>query len=514
MKETVHFEKTDLLILLGISLSLFLYHLLTSVLDTYGYFIDELYYIACSKRLALGYVDHPPLSIFLLALNRWLLGESIPALRVLPAFALAATVFTTGMIVRQLGGTRTAIVTASLAVMAMPVYLLMGSFYSMNAFEILICTIIFFLTIRLIHMKNSKYWLAIGLLMGLGLEMKHTIILYGLAMTLGLLLTSARRLLWNKWFVWGMLITFLLLLPNLVWQYLHGFPSLEFYRNAIINKNISTGPLGILFAQILFANPFSLPLWLAGVLYVFRSKDAEEYRFLGWTYVVLLFVMVLSQSSRPDRISAFYPCLFSAGAVALQAINKLLMRRVVTILMIVLLFLGLVISAPIFTPLFAPATTKNYISAIGLSLNVESGKINDPLPQWLGDRLGWHELSSKVAKVFHSLSPEEQRNTVIISTNYGEAGALELYGKEFGLPRVFATHNSYHLWGPPSDSIRTYIAVFVNRHDLEKKFENVIEAEVQTCEYCTRPQQRIPIYIAQKPRFSITTEWQNFRTFN
>jgi hypothetical protein len=115
--------------------------------------------------------------------------------------------------------------------------------------------------------------------------------------------------------------------------------------------------------------------------------------------------------------------------------------------------------------------------------------------------------------MYHTLPPDEKRNAVIVSTNYGVAGALELFGPEFGLPPVYATHNSYHLWGPPSDSVRTYIGVHVSRRDFEQRFESVEEAGVQTCEYCTRPQQRIPIYVARGPLFSVTAEWPKFKLY-
>jgi 4-amino-4-deoxy-L-arabinose transferase-like glycosyltransferase len=147
--------KIDLLILIGLSLSLFLYHILTGALSGYGYFIDEFYYVACSRHLALGYVDHPPLSVFLLAVSRWIFGESIPALRLFPALAASLTVCVTGLTARRLGGSQAAIVIAALAVIAMPVLLLMCSFYSMNAYEPLIWTGILYLLIRLVQEENA-----------------------------------------------------------------------------------------------------------------------------------------------------------------------------------------------------------------------------------------------------------------------------------------------------------------------------------------------------------------------
>jgi 4-amino-4-deoxy-L-arabinose transferase-like glycosyltransferase len=438
--------RTDLLILAGLSISLLLYHLLTSALSAYGYFIDEFYYVACSKRLAFGYVDHPPLSILMLALSRRLLGDSLVAIRFLPALGVAATAFMTGLIARRLGGFRRAVIIAALAAIVMPVFLLMGSFYSMNAFEPLIWTAILYLVIRLTQENDARYWLAIGLLMGVGLELKHTIVLYGIALLLGMLLTDARRLVWNRWFCWGMLAWVLILAPNLVWQYLHGFPSLEFYRNATLNKNIPTGPWRVIVLQILFANPFAFPLWGAGLAYLIFSPEGRRYRFLAWAYLLLLLVMVVGGSSRPDRIGAMYTALFAAGAVAIERLARPSVRRLAVATTVVLLAVGGAVLAPVFTPLLPPSVLARYLFALGLPLDLEIGKTNEPVPQWLADRLGWHELASDVARVFRGLPVEEQRSAVIVSTNYGEAGALELFGPEFGLPPVFASHNSYHSW--------------------------------------------------------------------
>ena len=488
--------------------------MITSLNSGYGYFIDEVYYIACAKRLAFGYVDHPPLSILLLWLNRGLLGDTLPALRFLPALSTAATVMMSGLQVRRLNGSYAAMMLAMLACMAMPIYLLMGSFYSMNAFEPLIWSVILYLVIKIVQEQQAKYWLLIGLLIGLGLEMKHTMIVYCIALLIGMLLTETRKLLWNKWFGWGMGCALLLILPNLLWQLVNGFPSLEFYHNAMVNKNVHTPPLQVIVQQILFVNPFTFPLWLAGLLYLILAKQVRVYRFLAWTFLVLLFFLILSASSRPDRIAAMYVPLFVAGALAVDQVKRLSLRPLLIVSCAVLLLLGGALVAPVVTPLLSPKATKQYLSNLGLSITLESGKQDEPLPQWLADRLGWEELAADVASVFYTLSQAEQRNAVIISTNYGEAGALELYSPQYGLPAVFATHNSFHTWGPPPDSVRTFLAVYVNKDDLDRLFDSVEEVKVHLCEHCTRPQQRIPIYVARGPRFTISADWPKFKIYD
>jgi hypothetical protein len=270
----------------------------------------------------------------------------------------------------------------------------------------------------------------------------------------------------------------------------------------------------VVLTQILFTNPFTLPVWVAGLAYCLFAGEAKRYRAFGWAYIFLLTVMIVGQSSRPDRIGSVYTILIALGSVAITKVSLPAIKRVLPPAFIVLLLAGIIMAAPISTPLLSPPELRSYISTLGVSFDIETGKKGEALPQWIADRLGWVEMAAKVARVYHALPPEEQRNTVIVSSNYGEAGALELYGPAFGLPPVFATHNSFHTWGPPPDSVRTYIGVFVRRGDLERLFDSVEEAGVQTCEYCTRPQQRVSIYVARGPRFVVSKEWSRFKIYD
>jgi 4-amino-4-deoxy-L-arabinose transferase-like glycosyltransferase len=508
------YDKSDLFILLGISLIVFLFLILTGVLSSYGYFIDELYYLSCSHRLAFGYIDQPPLSIFILYVNRIIFGDSLLAIRWIPALTISATVFLSGQITKQLGGGRHAMVMSAIAVAGCPVYLLFGSFYSMNVFEIFIWTLIMYYTIRILKEENPKYFIVIGLLLGLGLEMKHTMITYALGFIIGMTISRSRKLLWNKWFLYGILTAFVLLLPNIIWQLKNGIPSLEFYRNAMINKNITTGPLGILAGQLLFIGPIAFLLGICGLIFLLINKDLVKYRLFGFAYLILFVLLTVSQSSRPDRIAAIYPILFCAGGIAVEKYSQRVKFRIPEKAVLFLLIIGTIVTTPIAVPFLEPEREAAYLSSIGYKMSIESGKRNDMLPQWIADRLGWKEFAKDVSMVYMSLPPELRQNTVIVSSNYGEAGALELYAKDYPLPKVYATHNSFHSWGPPSDSVKTYIAVFVDRKDLEQRFERVVDAKIFRCEYCSRPQQSIPIYIARNPNFSIEKEWKNFKIYD
>jgi hypothetical protein len=397
--------------------------------------------------------------------------------------------------------------------MVMPVFLLFGSFYSMNAYEPLIWTTVVFFVVKMIQQENPKYWLQIGILMGLGLEMKHTIVLYSVALMIGFLFSDQRKLLFNRWILWGALVCFFLILPNLVWQYLNHFPSLELYSNSFSSKNIDKSYLQVIIEQIVFVNPFTFILWISGLI-ALLTPWGKPYRLMLFAYIFLLFVMLAGHSSRPDRIASVYTFFMATGAVAIEQFPKIYWKRFAQISLSILTVTGGILLTPVFCPILPPQTLKPYLSSLGLQFDIEEGKKGEPIPQWLADRIGWRELASDVTKVYQALPDNEKQNAVIISTNYGEAGALELYGPEFGLPAVFATHNSFHSWGPPSDSVRTYIGVMIDIDDVRPRFDSVQEAKIFHCPDCTRPQHNIPIYILRGPKFSIEKAWPDFKNYH
>jgi hypothetical protein len=513
--------------LLAIALLAPLLHLVTSGLLKlgYGYFIDEFYYIACSKRLAFGYVDHPPLSIWLLALSRALIGESLPALRLLPAIAVAATVFLTGRMARMLGCGVRGQVLAALAVLVAPAYVLIGGFYSMNPFELLIWTACGCLVIQIMrddgrdprgYRDRAKRWLSLGLLVGVGLEFKHTMILYVVALLIGWIVSPSRRVLRTKHLIFGGLIAIAILLPNLIWQAQHGLPSLEFYRNAILLKNAPTAPIDVVLEQVLLMNPIALPLWLLGLWFCLVCAEGRPYRAFGWSYLVLILIMVASRSSRPDRIIAAYPILFAAGARAVEllaAARGVAGRRSWSArVAIPAIAAGGIVLGPIVTPVLPPAMLVKYMKALGMQFEIERGK-TAKLPQWFADRFGWEERVAEVGRVWATLPPDDRKHAVVVGGNYGQAGSLEFYGPRYGLGRVISTHNNYFLWGPGEDSIQVVVAVLVSREDLEEAFEDVRQVGFHECEYCMDYQSRLPVFVARNPRYDLRAVWPELKHF-
>jgi 4-amino-4-deoxy-L-arabinose transferase-like glycosyltransferase len=338
----------------------------------YTYFIDEFYYIACSKHLALGYVDHPPLAPWLLAFTRLFLGDSLFGIRLLPFLAGGATVWLVGRLVQELGGGRFAMTLAMLGFGLSPVFIAMTGFFSMNAFEPLLWSAVMLTLARLVKTGNSKLWVLAGALGGLAIENKHTIVVYIAALGAGIVLAAVIERLPRKappvaspwsirdpWLWAGAAVALALTIPNVAWQFVNGWPSLEFYRNAQVLKNMPAAPLQSLTGQVLVMNPLTLPIWLAGLAFLLFARDGRSFRFAGLMYVTLLVMHVASRTSRPDRMAAAYPMLMAAGGVALE---RLIRRPVPRMVATSLVAGSSALLALVFLPILPPAAEARYVA--------------------------------------------------------------------------------------------------------------------------------------------------------
>jgi hypothetical protein len=501
------------ILLYGITATAFFVTLAGTFFGPYGLFIDELYYIACAKRLAWGYVDHPPLSILLLSATRTVLGESVLALRLPPALATAGTVLVAGLLARRLGGGAYAQALAALATATGPVFLVLGTFYSMNAFELLLWPLVALVLLRILDGDAPRLWLVVGLLLGLGLENKHTTILLAVAVAAGIVATRARGSLATPWPWLGALLAALMLLPNLLWQQAHGWPSVEFYRNAQAFKNIPTPPFKAVMDQILFLGPATFPVWLSGTGYLLFARRAAPYRPLGIAFLVLFAILLASHSSRPDRIGAFYPVVFAAGGVALEALTAASGRRWGRAALVAMILLGAGPILPLSLPLFQPRTVAAYAQTIHYLPRIERGKTS-PIPQWLADRTGWEEFVDDVAAVYRTLPPEDQAKVVFYAPSYGQAGALELLGPSRGLPpRVICPQNTYWMWSKERPGPQVLIAVDANPRDLDTAFAEHALIRTHHCDYCMSWRNDARIEVARGLRVPWGAAWETTKHY-
>ena len=315
----------SLYLILGFSLFELLLHLYTNAFASYGYFRDELYYAACSNHLAAGYVDHPPLSIYILFLSINIFGKSLFALRLMPAITSAFVVFLTGIVTRRLGGGYLAITLSCIAVALIPEFLATSSIYSMNTFDWLFWILSFYIIILIIQSPQSgtqsnKLWIWLGIVMGLGLLNKIDILWFGAGLLAGLILTPQRKHLKTVWPYLAGVIAFIIFSPYIIWNITHNYATLEFIHNASVMKYSSLNPGIFIKDTILTLNPVSSIIWIAGIYFLFFQKEGKVYRLTGFIFLVTFIILIINGHSKAEYIAPAFPMLFAAGGVMLEMI--------------------------------------------------------------------------------------------------------------------------------------------------------------------------------------------------
>jgi Dolichyl-phosphate-mannose-protein mannosyltransferase len=452
--------------------SLTLLHLLTA--NRYGYFGDELYHMACGEHLAWGYVDQPPLIALFAWLTRHLFGTSIFSVRLFPALAGLLTVWLTGLIARELGGGRFAQGLAALCIACAGVYLILDHLFTMNAFEPLFWMGCAYLVIRIIKTGNQRLWLWFGVLAGIGLENKYSMALFGFGVVVGLVLTKERRVFARRWIWLGGLIAFLILLPNLIWNLQHHFPFLELMHNIRASgRDLPFTPLGYVRAQILLMTPITFPVWLLGCLYFFFGKEGGRFRVLAWAFVTVLAVFILLQG-KDYYATPVYPMLLAGGAVAIERLLAPGQRAWTKPLAAAVIPLATLPLLPLFVPVLSPQGFLRYQAKMPFRVQPdEKSMLQEPMPHYYSGCFGWSELVQAVAKAYDSVPAQDRAATAIYADDFATAGAIDLLGPKYGLPKAISGHQSYWLWGPDDYTGRTMVVVGGTADDARNWFNDV-----------------------------------------
>jgi len=505
--------KACLGLIAGLALVKLAIHLITNILGGYGIFRDELYYLACTRHLGLGYVDQPPLSIYLLAANSWLFGESIFALRFLPALFGSLTVLLIGLLTRELGGGRWAQLLAGLASLVSLIFLAVDSVYSMNAFDHLVWAAVALLVARLLRTGQPAYWPLIGSAVGLGLLNKVGVLWLGAGIAVGLLATRERRWLGTRWPWLAGLLALALFLPYVWWNLTHDMAHLEFIRNATAGKYSGLSARTFVFDQFLVQNPVTVPVWGSGLIFLLFSPSGRRFRMLGWIYLASLLILVANGHSKAEYLSPAYAILFAAGGVALErwlGRPALAWARAV----IAILLLGGLILAPVVVPILPVDTYIAYAETLGIEPSTSENKELAELPQGYADRFGWEEKAAAVTEVYDSLPPEDQAVAEVFGENYGRAGAIDHFGPELGLPYAISPHNSYWLWGPRHFTGEVVIVLGGEREGLERSFESVEWAGQVPCRLCMPYESDLPIFVCRDLKLPIAEVWERLKNYS
>jgi hypothetical protein len=473
----------------------------------YGFFVDELYFLACSRHLDWGFADMPPLFPALTALVTRVLGESLLAVRLVPALAGAALVLLTGALAREMGGGRRAQGLAALAVVVAPIFLVMHSLHTMNALDPLLWMSAALVFLRIANGAGERLWLLFGAICGVGLLNKHSMVFFGSSFAIGLLLSPARRALVRPWIWLGGALAFLIALPNLAWEISHGFPHLTQLENIRRNgRDVALGPPEFLLQQVLMLLPLTAPLWIGGLWWLLRGRDAARYRALGFGFLALILEMLLADG-RVYYPAPYYPVLLAAGGVLVERWKR--RKSVLPAWSAAMVAFGALL-APLALPCLPPETYVAYTRALRISPPpIETHRLG-PLPQLLADRFGWPEMAREVARVYHGLPPHERAVAAIFGQNYGQAGAIDLFGPALGLPACLSGHLAYHDWGPRGFTGEVAIVLDDDKETLERYFEDVRLAGRVEHPY-SMPYEHFDVFVCRRPRVTLASLWPDLR---
>jgi hypothetical protein len=486
----------------------------------YGYFRDELYFIACSKHLAWGYVDQPPL-VALAAFTSAPFGYQLVALRLLPVLCSAGTVLLTAVLVRRLGGGVFAQLLAGVAVLLVPAYLLLGNVLTTTSFEPLSWTLAVYAVIGMIRSQPNRvwrWWLLLAAAIVFGAYGKYSIGLLAFALVAGLAATPQRALLRSAWPYVTLAVVLLLLAPNFAWQATHGWPFFEVLRGDAAHRHafqsgvvleftdIARNAASFAVEQLVYTNLFAAPVWLAGVIAPFRLPGLRDLRFLPVAYVVTL-VAAVALGAKGYYVIGIYASLLAVGAVAFERALAGWRAGVFAALTA-----AGVVALPFSLPILPIDGFVAYARALGLT--GRNGAPTHVVQPVYAEEFGWQRLARDVAGVYFSLAPRERESAAVYADTYGDAGALDFYGPLYGLPPVISSQNSYYLWGTRGYDGHVLIAIGATRIDLLRKYyRRVVLARTSEEPYKWVVEGPAPIYLCRDPVAPLAAIWPYLRWY-
>ena len=479
----------------------------------YGYFRDELYYLACGEHPAWGYVDQPPLIAWIAWLLQDTIGTSLYALRLLPMLGDVGAIFMAALLARDLGGKRWAMFLAALAVLVAPIFLGLSHLFTMNAFDPLLWALLAWLIVRLIQSGNEKLWLWIGALIGVTLLNKYGVLFFLFGLLAGVVITPLRRSLARPWFWLGVVIATLIALPNFLWQRHWNYPFVQLLISIRKGpRDVMLPPLPYLWQQTQMIGFVAAVLVVLGLWFLF-SREGRRYAVLAFGFLGVLGLM-MALKGKFYYVAPVYPVMFAAGGVQFERLtDRARWKWVRPVYAAVMLFAGCLI-APTIIPVLPVKMYIAYSQRLGIQQQKFENQPMSELPQIYADMFGWEDRVKIVAHYFHSLPPQEQRVTAIGAPDYGQAGAVDLFGPKYGLPKSISTNNNYWIWGP-----RDYHgeSVILMNEDSPEKYRDLcasLTLVAQPSDPYSRPDANRPIYHCRGLKTDLQALWPKLKGWN
>lgn len=505
-------------LLLGIALALVVAHTMVNLFSPYEFHRDEFLYLAMGRHLRLWAMDFPPMIALLARATVRLLGDSMVAIRTVPALTHGLLIFLAGVAAREFGGRRFAQALAALSVALAPVFLRPGNLYMPVILDQLWWTLALLMLARIGRTAQASggvgdpiAWLGLGIVGGLGLLTKFSIGFIGVSMLVGLLLSPQRRVFLTRW-PWGAALLALVIgSPSIVGQIRLGFPVIGQMRDLQAGQLVHVSYLEFVSSQVMFLGPIML-LPILAVLRMLTLPAERGHRVVAWSCLAA-FALLLLLHGKAYYIAPIYPVLIGAGAAALElgnrvlaehAVGRVLVRGAVTALILIFGAFAL----PMGLPILKPAAMARYAASSGITEATRTNWGSQlPLPQDYADMLGWKADVDSVARVFNSLPPAERAEAVVGADSYGHAGAIDYYGPKLGLPPAISAVGSYWFFGPGTKPGNVGVVLGDDSASLARLFRSVHQVTRTSNPWGVPYERHVPIFVVRQPWRPLQQVW-------
>jgi hypothetical protein len=484
-----------------------LIHLAAGLATPYEFHRDEFLYFAMGTHLRILHMDFPPLIALLSEATRVTLGTSFFAYRIVPAIAGTALLLLTVLIVKELGGKGLAQALAALTLIFCPLFLRPALLYQPVVLDQLWWTLGIYALVRLENTEDPRWWLLLGAAGGLGLLTKFSILFFGFAVLVALLLTPRRRAFLGPWPWIAMALALAIGLPSVIGQVTLGWPVLE-QMEGLRRGQLDRITFGEYFGFQVLLGP-ALALAIAGIVALFLRADLRRYRVAAWIGVTA-FVLFAVLKGKPYYLGPVYPALWAAGAVWIDRLARPRVRMALAGATMGIVTAYGFFTLPLGLPVLAPEPMARYAKAIGITAAVQTnwGAIL-PLPQDYADMLGWKAKAEAVARVVETLTPEEKARAVLYGANYGQAGALDLYGRRLDLPPAISLAGSFTFFGPSDRPGDPLILLGVEPDELSTIQCDSLALAARVLNHWGVPgEQDVPVTICRGPSMTPQELWE------
>jgi len=453
----------------------------------YGYHRDELYFLEAGHHLAWSYADQGPVTPLVARLMSDIAPGSLTVLRIPSAIAAGLVVLLTGLLAGELGGRPRARALAAACAAVGTIVLFNGHLLSTSTLDLLVWTLVSWLVVRAVRTGDNRLWPVAGVVLGLGLLNKPLPAFLAVGLLAGVLIAGPRRLLRNPWVWSGAAIALVLWSPWIAWQASNGWPQIAVSRSIAAGNSTSSQPWwAIVPFQVLLVSPVLAPVWIAGLVRLFRDPAVRPYRFLAWAWVVLA-VVFMASAGKPYYLAGLLPALLGAGAVAvdgwLDRGRRGLRRKLIGIALVGSAVVSTIIALPL-----VPADRAGQVVATNPDV---------------GETIGWPRFTQTIADVYRHVP-----GAVILTSNYGEAGAIDRYGPALGLPHAYSGHNAFGDWGPPPNGSAPVVAVGLDRSDIATTLRDCrLRARIDDGVGIDNDEQGAPVDVCRGPQRPWSAQW-------